>query len=224
MFQRIDLNGKIKNEFIAVMYETKNHKILIGTSTKGLFVCDMDMKVQKNYTSTTSFLCLPNNNVSALYEDSKGYIWGGSNLSGLFRMNIDKDEIVHYHKGNSVLTTNSVRCIAEAHGILLVGTFDGLYTIDLSDDSFWKHTDASLEKGNLSHFSIYSLFVDSSQTIWVGTYAGGVSYRINLIIVLIFMILPVYLMLYLVYMVVWFVRKVGVCIWLQRGVVYSIII
>lgn len=91
-------------------------------------------------------------------------------------MNIDKDEIVHYHKGNSVLTTNSVRCIAEAHGILLVGTFDGLYTIDLSDDSFWKHTDASLEKGNLSHFSIYSLFVDSSQTIWVGTYAGGVSY------------------------------------------------
>lgn len=51
-------------------------------------------------------------------------------------MNIDKDEIVHYHKGNSVLTTNSVRCIAEAHGILLVGTFDGLYTIDLSDDSF----------------------------------------------------------------------------------------
>lgn len=176
VFQRIDLNGKIKNEFIAVMYETKNHKILIGTSTKGLFVCDMDMKVQKNYTSTTSFLCLPNNNVSALYEDSKGYIWGGSNLSGLFRMNIDKDEIVHYHKGNSVLTTNSVRCIAEAHGILLVGTFDGLYTIDLSDDSFWKHTDASLEKGNLSHFSIYSLFVDSSQTIWVGTYAGGVSY------------------------------------------------
>ena len=60
--------------------------------------------------------------------------------------------------------------------MLLVGTFDGLYTIDLSTHSFWKHTDASLEKGNLSHFSIYSLFVDRSQTVWVGMYSGGVSY------------------------------------------------
>lgn len=176
VFQRIDLNGKIKGEFIAVINETKDHRILIGTATKGLFVCDMNMKVQRHFTSGTPEVRLPNNNVSTLYEDSKGYIWGGSNASGLFRIDMDKEEIIMYNMGNSILTTNSVRCIAESHGILLVGTFDGLYTLDLTDNTFLKHTDASLERGNLSHFSIYSLFVDNNQTIWVGTYAGGVSY------------------------------------------------
>lgn len=176
MFQRIDLNGMIKEEFISVIYETKRHQILIGTSTKGLFVCDMNMKVQKHFTTQTLGLRLPNNSLSSLYEDSRGGLWGGSSYSGLFRINIDKEEIVTYNKENSQLTTNSVRCIAEAKGKLLVGTYDGLYTVDLNDNSFWKHTDASLEKGNLTHFSIYSLLVDKNQTIWVGTYAGGVSY------------------------------------------------
>lgn len=176
VFQQIDLNGKLKDELIAAIYETKDHRILIGTATKGLFVCNMDMKVQKHFTVSTPGVRLPHNNVATLYEDSKGYIWGGGDLSGLFRLHIDKEEIIKYHKDNSALITNSVRCITEVHGILLVGTFDGLYTIDLSDDFFWKHADASLEHGTLNHFSIYSLFVDKSQTIWVGTYAGGVSY------------------------------------------------
>ena len=47
MFQRLDLNGKIKDEYISVIHETKEHQILIGTATKGLFVCDMNMKEQK---------------------------------------------------------------------------------------------------------------------------------------------------------------------------------
>ncbi len=34
VFQRIDLNGKIKDEFISVIYETKHQQMLIGTSTK----------------------------------------------------------------------------------------------------------------------------------------------------------------------------------------------
>lgn len=176
MFQRIDLNGKIKDESIAVIYETRNHQILVGTAAKGLFVCDMNMKLQKHFTTTSPQLRIRSNNVSTLYEDSKGYIWGGGNTCGLFRIDMNREKVDAYHKENSVLTTNSVRCITELHGVLLVGTFDGLYSIDLSSNSFWKHTGASLEQGNLSHFSIYSLFVDKSQTIWVGTYAGGVSY------------------------------------------------
>ena len=176
VFQRIDLNGKIKDEFISVVYETKQHQILIGTSTKGLFVCDMNMKVQRQLTTRTPGLHLLGNSISTIYEDSNGTLWVGSGLSGLYRINFEKEEMVTYHKGNSILTSNSVRAISELRGMLLIGTFDGLYTIDLSTNSFWKHTDASLEKGNLSHFSIYSLFVDRSQTVWVGTYAGGVSF------------------------------------------------
>ncbi len=176
VFQHIDLNGLIKDEFISVIYETKQHQILIGTSTEGLIVCDMNMKVQKQLTARTPNLRLLSNSISTVYEDSKGTLWVGSAISGLYRIDLENEKIVTYHKDNSILASNSIRAISELHGMLLVGTFDGLYTIDLSTHSFWKHTDASLEKGTLSHFSIYSLFVDNSQTVWVGMYAGGVSF------------------------------------------------
>ena len=104
VFQRIDLNGKIKDEFISVVYETKQHQILIGTSTKGLFVCDMNMKVQRQLTTRTPGLHLLGNSISTIYEDSNGTLWVGSGLSGLYRINFEKEEMVTYHKGNSILT------------------------------------------------------------------------------------------------------------------------
>lgn len=177
MFQQITLGGLIRDEFISVIYETKQRQqILVGTTTQGLFICDMNLKVQKHLTTLTPPLRLPSNSISSLYEDSSGCLWGASNFGGLFHIDINKEEIITYDKENSLLTTNSVRCIAESKGKLLVGTYDGLYSMNLADHSLGKHTDASLEKGNLSHFSVYSLLVDKNQTVWVGTYAGGVSY------------------------------------------------
>ncbi len=176
VFQRIDLNGKIKDEPVSVIHETRHHQILIGTGTKGLFVCDMNMKIQRQLNTQSRGLRLPGNAISSVYEDSNGSLWVGSNFTGLYRVNLEKEEIITFHKDNSILASNSIRAISELQGQLLVGTFSGLYTIDLSTNSLWKHTDASLEMGNLSHFSIYSLFVDRSLTVWVGTYAGGVSY------------------------------------------------
>ena len=89
VFQRIDLNGKIKDEFISVVYETKQHQILIGTSTKGLFVCDMNMKVQATDHPDAGTHLL-GNSISTIYEDSNGTLWVGSGLSGLYRINLRK--------------------------------------------------------------------------------------------------------------------------------------
>ena len=72
---------------------------------------------------------------------------GGKRTERIVSHKLEKEEMVTYHKGNSILTSNSVRAISELRGMLLIGTFDGLYTIDLSTNSFWKHTDASLERG-----------------------------------------------------------------------------
>ena len=79
----------------------------------------------------TPGLHLLGNSISTIYEDSNGTLWVGSGLSGLYRINFEKEEMVTYHKGNSILTSNSVRAISELRGMLLIGTFDGLYTIDL---------------------------------------------------------------------------------------------
>ena len=38
------------------------------------------------------------------------------------------------------------------------------------------YTNFDEQKGGLSHFSVFSAFVDNANTLWIGTYAGGVSY------------------------------------------------
>ena len=105
VFQHIDLNGLIKDEFISVIYETKQHQILIGTSTEGLIVCDMNMKVQKQLTARTPNLRLLSNSISTVYEDSKGTLWVGSAISGLYRIDLENEKIVTYHKDNSILAS-----------------------------------------------------------------------------------------------------------------------
>ena len=176
VFQRLDLNGALKDEIVQVIYETADNRLLIGTATKGVYVCDLNLKLQKHYSTTTPGTYLPYNGISALYEDSSGRLWGGSGFGGLFRLDMATGHITTYTSSNSALTSNSVRCLAELDGMLLVGTFDGLYSVNLATNAFERHAGAALEKGNLNHFSVYSLFVDRNKTVWVGTYAGGVSY------------------------------------------------
>lgn len=174
-FQQIDLNGAIKGEDVGAIYETRKHQLLIGTN-KGLFVCDMNAKVLKHIPADGSRGALLPSNIATLFEDSYGKIWGGGNTSGLFQVDLTEDSVRTFHMGNSELTTNSIRCVAEVYGLLLIGTFDGLYVMDLSTHKLRQHPDIFMGTGSLSHFSIYSLLVDRTQTVWVGTYAGGVGF------------------------------------------------
>lgn len=175
-FLRIDLNGVIKEEDVGAIYETRKHQLLIGTISKGLFVCDMNGKLLKHIPADGSRNALPTSNIATLFEDSYGKIWGGGNTSGLFQIDLAGDSVHTFHMGNCALTTNSIRCIAEVYGLLLIGTFDGLYVMDLSTHQLRQHSDIFMGTGSLSHFSIWSLLVDRTQTVWVGTYAGGVGY------------------------------------------------
>ena len=55
-----------------------------------------------------------------------------------------------------------------------IGTFDGLNIVNpvTSRIASYKHG----AQGSLSHHSVYSILFDRMQTIWIGTYAGGVDY------------------------------------------------
>ncbi len=59
----------------------------------------MNMKVQRQLTTRTQGLRLLGNSISTIYEDANGTLWVGSGLSGLYRINFEKEEIVTYHKG-----------------------------------------------------------------------------------------------------------------------------
>lgn len=176
-FQPIDLKGKIRDTFITSICETSDHHFIIGTESKGLLVCDLNLNLIDQYSRTAGGKYLSGNIVSAIYEDSRKQLWIGTNSNGISQLDLKTGKVsVFYIMENSKLSTNSIRCFAESEDVLFVGTFEGLYTINLSDNTLAVHTNANLEEGNLSHFSIYSLCVDNSGSVWVGTYAGGVNY------------------------------------------------
>lgn len=175
-FQSIDLRGEIKEEFISVITETSDHRLLIGTEHKGLYVCDLNLKLVSHYAKSVGNGLLPDDNISDLYEDSRKQLWVSTNYGGISRIDLSAGTAVNYTTANSEISTDNIRCLAESDGTLFIGTFDGLYTIDLADNRLKGRFNADLEKGTLSHFSIYSICVDNSKNVWIGTYSGGVNY------------------------------------------------
>lgn len=173
-FQPKTITGLVK-EAINVICETKDHKLIIGTSN-GFFICDLNLNVLKYFNKNIIDSSLKDNNVSSIYEDSKNQLWIGYTQSGIAKINLQDNQVLSFTKENSKLSNNYIRCFAEQNGTLFIGTFDGLYAIDVSTNIMVKHANVNTEEGYLSHFSIYSLYADHSGTVWVGSYSGGVNY------------------------------------------------
>lgn len=175
-FQPVLLGGKIKGEMITALAEIADHRLLVGTQNKGLFVCDMDMKLISHYAKDDGENPLPDNHILRIFEDSRKQLWVSTNNGGFFRLNLKTGAINRFCKANSALSSDNVRCLAEADSMLFIGTFDGLYTLDLLTDKLSACANATVERRTLSHFSIYDICVDRSGNVWIGTYSGGVNY------------------------------------------------
>lgn len=119
---------------------------------------------------------LNNNNITSIYEDDKKQIWVGCKNSGLNKINLRDNEVTSYTNLNSGLSNNSVRCIIEWQGKLLIGTFDGIFDLDKATERIVKVAGYDDINKSLSHYSVYCFCVDRDKTLWVGTFAGGVNY------------------------------------------------
>lgn len=117
---------------------------------------------------------LNNNNITSIYEDDKKQIWVGCKNSGLNKINLRDNEVTSYTNLNSGLSNNSVRCIIEWQGKLLIGTFDGIFDLDKATERIVKVAGYDDINKSLSHYSVYCFCVDRDETLWVGTFAGGV--------------------------------------------------
>lgn len=115
---------------------------------------------------------------TSLFESSDGTVWAGTKESGLVRVTPDGNVMV-YDKSNSSskgLNINDIRKICEdREGYIWFGTISGLYKYDSRADrfeSFYREE----RSGALSNSSVHSVFVDSNNMLWAGTYYGGVNY------------------------------------------------
>ena len=174
-FESFSLDGELDNTAVSTIFEDSTGKFWIGTRNKGVFLCDNQMNLISHFSTETKNMRINNNDITSIYEDAKKQIWIGSKY-GLNKVDLRNNEILAFTSENSKLDNNSVRCLIEWQNKLLIGTFDGIYSLDPTTERIMKMAGYDDMNKSLSHYSVYAFCVDRDETLWVGTFAGGVNY------------------------------------------------
>lgn len=175
-FKRVEFVENFNSSVTALM-EDKAGNFWIGTAVNGVYQCNKQMQVINHYDCRAG---LPDNSISTLYEDSYHRIWVGCQFGGLNRIDVRNHKITSYVSANSGLKNNYVRCLAEWDGEMLIGTFDGIYAYAPLKDQIRKVSSYDEPGRGLGHFSIYAFCRDHTGTLWIGTFAGGVTWLSSL--------------------------------------------
>lgn len=114
--------------------------------------------------------------IKTLFIDSNGNLWVGTHYNGVALIDMRTHTISFITKASG-LSNDYVRSITEnAEKKIVIGTFNGLNILDPQTKKIVNYSVADYKDGSLSHYSIYSLFIDNAETLWIGTYGGGISY------------------------------------------------
>ncbi len=175
---QIDSNS-LSNNFINVLYETRNGELLIGTNgggydsynlSTGKFTHHIGAQGKKN--------SLSNNNVKSILEDKEGLIWIGTD-DGLNSYDWKTKKIIRYlndSKNANTISSNNVWSLHEgSDGKLWIGTYGGgLNSFDKRSGKFENFNQFN-SKGELIYESIAlirTIYEDKGGVFWIGTHEG----------------------------------------------------
>ncbi len=121
--------------------------------------------------------------VYSLFIDSSGIVWAGTRDDGLYAFDPNGTLTWHFRHLNdtggthSGISDNFVRTIAQDEdGMILVGTSMGLDSFNKSTGEWTNYAPDETQPGSLSDHSVFAIYRDAQNTMWVGTYYGGVNY------------------------------------------------
>lgn len=161
----------------SVTFKTKlNRSFLINGLAKlgsKLYYGDKDgLYVRENNQTKT---VLSGVEISNLLASSLGELWVGTRYDGLYRID-SKGELCKEELSSTRVADTQIREIIEdKEQNIWFGTFKGLQKYNPQTDTYKFYT-ASLYPGTLSHQSIFSLFYDNNNLLWIGSYYGGVNF------------------------------------------------
>lgn len=159
---------------IKAMQEDEDGNLYVVTTQSGLVVLNPQREMIRHYKNDpadpSSFI---KGTVCGTFTDSKNRLWFLSETAGLCYLDKQHDRFVHLNTGNSDLSSNVVRAIAEPQpGTLLLGTFAGLNSVDSETLKVTPYKFNPDESGALSYYSIHSMLTDNTGALWVGTWKG----------------------------------------------------
>ena len=148
--------------------EDINGNIWIGTEL-GLNKLSKDFKVLETYTSESEIY-------NIFCDDENGFVWAGSDSSGLLKIDTKTKEVKQYINNiedlNSIPANQVGAIIRDRKGNLWVGTTNGLARYNEKNDSFDVYKNKVYDKNSLVYNDVRSIIEDREGVLWVGTYSG----------------------------------------------------
>lgn len=182
---KLDLNNNYKvtshpitNEKIFCI-TSLDDKVLIGTENDGLFIINTQGEILRNYTENSDYAySIKSNSIWSISLDDKKRIW-----LGYYNQGVDVYNPLHSkfgtidelsNKTNALQSSPITDIIEDAQGMLRISTFNNVFTYD----PITKDLKDFNESNNINtrfdpDIGIESLFIDSSDNFWIGTWAHG---------------------------------------------------
>ncbi|MFZ5939586.1 MAG: two-component regulator propeller domain-containing protein [Bacteroidota bacterium] len=167
--------GSLRTNWIQQILETHDGLFLVGTNS------GLDIHDRKNGTFSPFIPDLqdpeeklpPQLSINSLFEDSRGRIWIGSWLEGLYCYNREKKTLKHYMPDPSdqtAITSNKIIAIFEdSGGRLWFGTHSGgLCRLDESTGDFIAYTTIN----GLPNDVVFGILEDGESALWISTMRG----------------------------------------------------
>jgi ligand-binding sensor domain-containing protein/signal transduction histidine kinase len=119
---------------------------------------------------------LSQSTIACILQDSKGFIWFGTQ-DGLNKYDGHKFTIYrHDPKDSTSIGGNSIFTIIEdSKNNLWIGTEGGLDLYNRSENIFYHYKYEENNPNSLSNNEIYYIFEDSQKNLWIGTNGGGLN-------------------------------------------------
>ncbi len=107
---------------------------------------------------------LAQSQVYCIYQDSKGYMWFGTNGGGASKF--DGKKFQNLSTGNGGLSDYIYSIDEDKRQNLYFGTYDGLQIKNKFNDVRFDSTNG------LPHNTVYKVLIDKTEKVWIGTYKG----------------------------------------------------
>lgn len=183
LITNIPYTNSLNDNVISCIVEGADQELWIGTNDKG--VNHLDRRSGKYTYFSTSNGLLSNNIKAIILENGIAYV--GSHGGGMSAINVKTKQVYTYTARNSALLSDNVYAfVKDNKGRIWVGTLNGLQIFDPQTKTFSSLSSLNAIGENphndiatLSERSIYSLYVDSRDRIWIGTEYGIYCYSQN---------------------------------------------
>ncbi|MFP9100208.1 two-component regulator propeller domain-containing protein [Flavobacterium sp. RHBU_24] len=169
-----------KNKILSVLQSSKDY-IICGTENDGLLIVDYKGRVIKKYLyNKYNDFSLKSNSVWSLYEDKEKRLWLGYYNKGLGVFDKPNSKFTAIeslvNNDNSLQTSYVTSVVKDKEDRLLISTEGGgldIYNLRNKNFIHVNQENQSYYSGLDAHY-IQTIFIDSKQNIWIGSWDRGI--------------------------------------------------